>query len=686
MKKGVEGIRICCSGRLEGAEIARTECGKYGKTSRNVFNQKIDYAPAEVSTRYGISGRCSRGCKSDGTQLGFGRYGTKSCRAGRLSYRAIEAARRAIIRHFHRAMSGQFRRNGKIWVRVLADIPITRKPTEVRMGRGKGNPTGWIARVSRGQILFEMDGVSLSNARQAATLAAHKLCSSTKFVQWSVREASGLPIISHSRSRETLITIACQKQGVEVVRPIPRNAPSIGAYGSILVVAGVVYNFGPNGRPSNLSEWGIPVGNNQGPTVGNSRHKQVDRRGPALLLLHRGAVLARSKGCRERVGGGTCWHNARWNVGIRGLWLDPFRSTGRPAPAVYMSIGNLYSSVPLGPDRIDDYRIEFALQETARPIPSACLICVEPGLFRFQPLPRIHRAWRAFCGETCKYSLGGGESTLPYEYSDYNSSDEQSLTFDSYTIPEDDLELGQSRLLEVDNRVVLPTKSHIRFIVTSADVPHSWAVPSLGVKCDVVPGRLNQTSISVQRGVYYGKCSEICGTNHAFMPIVVEVVPRKDYGSRVSNQLIPQTPNKEPVLVASPLESSLSWGGPARKTEMDLNKPPLPDDETCQEELENRLRTLLFTSYMGEELAPVVEKQLEIEKSIFTELMQRGYSLESLVEKRNQIRGCIFSPNGEALSERTYALHLREIRRLGTAQSLCFHRVEKAIKNQDLLL
>ncbi|KAF9675477.1 hypothetical protein SADUNF_Sadunf09G0036300 [Salix dunnii] len=122
-------------------------------------------------------GRCRRGCKPDGTQLGFGRYGTKSCRAGRLSYRAIEAARRAII--------GQFRRNGKIWVRVLADLPITRKPIEIRMGRGKGNNTGWIARVSTGQILFEMDGVSLSNARQAATLAAHKPCSSTKFVQWS---------------------------------------------------------------------------------------------------------------------------------------------------------------------------------------------------------------------------------------------------------------------------------------------------------------------------------------------------------------------------------------------------------------------------------------------------------------------------------------------------------------------
>ncbi|KAL0285793.1 UNVERIFIED_CONTAM: 60S ribosomal protein L16, mitochondrial, partial [Sesamum angustifolium] len=150
--------------RSEGAEIARTECGKYGKTSRNVFNQKIDYAPAEVSTRYGILGVkvwISYSQKRKGRAI--------SKTAGRLSYRAIEAARRAIIGHFHRAMSGQFRRNGKIWVRVLADIPITGKPTEVRMGRGKGNPTGWIARVSTGQILFEMDGVSLSNARQAAT-------------------------------------------------------------------------------------------------------------------------------------------------------------------------------------------------------------------------------------------------------------------------------------------------------------------------------------------------------------------------------------------------------------------------------------------------------------------------------------------------------------------------------------
>jgi len=125
-----------------------------------------------------------------------------------------------------------------------------------------------------------------------------------------------------------------------------------------------------------------------------------------------------------------------------------------------------------------------------------------------------------------------------YEYSDYNSSDEQSLAFDSYMIPEDELELGQLRLLEVDNRVVVPAKTHLRMIITSADVLHSWAVPSLGVKCDAVPGRLNQVSIFIKReGVYYGQCSELCGTNHAFMPIVVEAVSLDDYVSWVSNKL-----------------------------------------------------------------------------------------------------------------------------------------------------
>lgn len=97
--------------------------------------------------------------------------------------------------------------------------------------------------------------------------------------------------------------------------------------------------------------------------------------------------------------------------------------------------------------------------------------------------------------------------------------------------------MGQSRLLEVDNRLVIPVHTHIRMMVTSADVLHSWAVPSFGVKCDAVPGRLNQTYMLVLReGVFYGQCSEICGTNHAFMPIAVETVSLIDYATRVSHQ------------------------------------------------------------------------------------------------------------------------------------------------------
>ena len=110
--------------------------------------------------------------------------------------------------------------------------------------------------------------------------------------------------------------------------------------------------------------------------------------------------------------------------------------------------------------------------------------------------------------------------------------------FDSYMVPESDLQivnngsykdfLEQSkllRLLEVDNRLVLPWKEHIRILVTSTDVIHSWAVPSLGIKMDACPGRLNQVSLFINRpGLFYGQCSEICGINHAFMPICIETV------------------------------------------------------------------------------------------------------------------------------------------------------------------
>nr|WNH38636.1 cytochrome c oxidase subunit II [Diaphus fulgens] len=108
-----------------------------------------------------------------------------------------------------------------------------------------------------------------------------------------------------------------------------------------------------------------------------------------------------------------------------------------------------------------------------------------------------------------------------YEYSDY-----EDLGFDAYMVPSQDLIPGQFRLLETDHRVVVPVESPIRVMVSAEDVLHSWAVPALGVKLDAVPGRLNQTAfLSSRPGVFYGQCSEICGANHSFMPIVVETVP-----------------------------------------------------------------------------------------------------------------------------------------------------------------
>lgn len=116
-----------------------------------------------------------------------------------------------------------------------------------------------------------------------------------------------------------------------------------------------------------------------------------------------------------------------------------------------------------------------------------------------------------------------------YEYSDFVSKF-GTFNFDSYLIPEDELENGELRLLEVDNRVVLPINTHIRVLVTAADVLHSWAVPSFGIKLDACAGRLNQTSLFILReGVFYGQCSEICGVGHANMPIVIEAVSTNKY-------------------------------------------------------------------------------------------------------------------------------------------------------------
>nr|AYW52287.1 cytochrome c oxidase subunit 2 [Lebiini sp. 2 ACP-2013] len=112
-----------------------------------------------------------------------------------------------------------------------------------------------------------------------------------------------------------------------------------------------------------------------------------------------------------------------------------------------------------------------------------------------------------------------------YEYSDFKK-----LEFDSYMVPTNELNMNEFRLLDVDNRVILPFYTQIRVLVTATDVIHSWTIPSLGVKIDATPGRLNQTNFFMNRsGLFYGQCSEICGANHSFMPIVIESVPNNTF-------------------------------------------------------------------------------------------------------------------------------------------------------------
>jgi cytochrome c oxidase subunit II len=112
-----------------------------------------------------------------------------------------------------------------------------------------------------------------------------------------------------------------------------------------------------------------------------------------------------------------------------------------------------------------------------------------------------------------------------YQYPDFLNMDEELIEFDSYLVPESDLDYGSLRMLEVDNRVILPELTHVRFVITSGDVIHSFACPALGIKCDAYPGRLNQVSVFINReGVFYGQCSEICGILHSSMPIVIESV------------------------------------------------------------------------------------------------------------------------------------------------------------------
>jgi len=118
-----------------------------------------------------------------------------------------------------------------------------------------------------------------------------------------------------------------------------------------------------------------------------------------------------------------------------------------------------------------------------------------------------------------------------YEYSDFNN-----IEFDSYIIQPIDINTNNIRLLDVDNRTVIPINIQIRILITANDVLHSWTIPSLGVKVDATPGRLNQTNFIINRpGLYYGQCSEICGANHRFIPIVLERINLKYFINWIKN-------------------------------------------------------------------------------------------------------------------------------------------------------
>ena len=129
--------------------------------------------PKRTKFRKAFKGRISGNAKG-GTELNFGAYGLKAMEPDRLTARQIEAARRAITRHMKRA--------GRVWIRVFPDVPVSKKPAEVRMGSGKGAPEFWAARVKPGRVLFELDGVPVKVAREALELAAAKLPIKTRFV------------------------------------------------------------------------------------------------------------------------------------------------------------------------------------------------------------------------------------------------------------------------------------------------------------------------------------------------------------------------------------------------------------------------------------------------------------------------------------------------------------------------
>ncbi len=160
----------------------------------------------------------------------------------------------------------------------------------------------------------------------------------------------------------------------------------------------------------------------------------------------------------------------------------------------------------------------------------------------------------------------GNQWYWSYEYPDHGD-----IAFDSVLIPEEELKEGQPRLLSVDNQVVLPVETNIRLLLTSNDVIHNWAMPSLAVKLDNVPGRTNETWTRIKKEfagkTLHGMCSELCGVNHGFMPIVIRAVSKEDFAKWVVKAKKEFASTDEPAPTAAPIAAAPELQNPLRVAE-----------------------------------------------------------------------------------------------------------------------
>ena len=158
-------------------------------------------------------------------------------------------------------------------------------------------------------------------------------------------------------------------------------------------------------------------------------------------------------------------------------------------------------------------------------------------------------------------------------YWEYEYPDHGNFYFESYMIQDEDLQEGDLRLLTVDNPLVIPANKNVQILITAGDVLHSWAVPSMGIKTDAVPGRLNETWVNVKEpGIYRGQCSEICGTRHGFMPVVVKVLPENEFMAWVNVAKNNYATNEDIQPIASPEEELVLSKNDVIKLEVEEKK------------------------------------------------------------------------------------------------------------------